>query len=85
VINFSGFFGGIAFVATFFGLYKTKWYKLIWFGIFCLVMGTITIIIYKSRVGLIYLPSIQKATLMLCLTWIAAIDIYMKKQTAINN
>ena len=76
-ITFAGLFGGIAFIATFMGLYKTKWYKLFWFGIVCLVLGIITFTIYKTRIALIILPMIQKVTLGLCLIWIIAIDIRM--------
>ncbi|HEX8333033.1 MAG TPA: hypothetical protein VF622_10440 [Segetibacter sp.] len=80
-ITYSGFFGGIAFIATFFGLYKSKWYKLFWLGILCLVLGAITFAIYKTREGLIILPMIQKVTLLLCLMWIAIIDVQMKRKT----
>jgi hypothetical protein len=79
-ITFAGLFGGIAFIATFMGLYKTRWYKLFWMGIVCLLLGIITFTIYKTRFAIIILPMIQKVTLGLCLTWIIAIDIKMRKQ-----
>jgi hypothetical protein len=80
-ITYAGLFGGIAFIITFFGLYKSRWYKLFWLGIFCLVLGAVTFTIYKTRAGLIILPMIQKVTLLLCLVWIAIIDERMKRKT----
>jgi hypothetical protein len=77
-ITYSGFFGGIAFLATFFGLYKSKWYKIFWLGILCMILGVITFAIYKTREGLIILPMIQKITLLFCLAWITIIDFKMK-------
>jgi hypothetical protein len=79
-ITYSGFFGGIAFIATFLGLYKSKWNKLFGLGVLCLVMGAITFAIYKTREGIIILPMIQKITLLLCLVWIAIINVYMRRK-----
>jgi hypothetical protein len=79
-LTYSGFFGGIAFIATFLGLYKSRWYKIFWLGIFCLVMGVITFAIYKTREGLIILPVIQKITLLLCLFWFTIIDVQMNSK-----
>jgi hypothetical protein len=78
-ITCSGFFGGIAFIATCFGLYKSKWYKIFWLGILCLLLGVITFTIYKTREGLLILPMIQKITLLLCLTWVAIITVQVKR------
>ena len=81
-ITYSGFFGGIAFISTFVGLYKSKWYKIFGLGIFCLILGAITFTIYKTREGIIILPMIQKITLLLCLTWIATIDLNIKRRVS---
>jgi hypothetical protein len=81
VITYAGLFGGIAFVLTFLGLYKAGWYKLIYFGVVCLVLGVITFAIYKTRMALIILPMIQKVTLLLSLAWIFLIDLKMRRLT----
>lgn len=77
-LSYSGFFGGIAFVATLVGLYKSKRFKECAFGLLCLLLGIITFTIYKTREGLIILPLIQKVTLLLCLAWIVLLDFQIR-------
>ena len=79
VITYAGFFGGLAFLTTFIGLYKSRWYILMLQGVICLVFGVITFAIYKTREALFILPMIQKITLLLCLTWIALIDFKFRR------
>jgi hypothetical protein len=81
-IAYSGFLGGVAFMATFYAIYKAKLYKVFGLGILCLVLGAITFGIYKTRTGLVILPMIQKTTLLLCLLWITIINMKMKKQVS---
>ncbi len=73
-ITYAGLFGGIAFLATFIGLYRSGRYTLFALGILCLVMGVVTFTIYKTRECLIILPFIQKVTLLLCLVWLVLIN-----------
>lgn len=73
-ITYAGLFGGIAFMATFIGLYRSRRYTLFALGIICLVLGVVTYTIYNTRVFLIILPFIQKVTLLLCLVWLVLID-----------
>lgn len=84
-ITFAGLFGGIAFIATFIGLYRSKWFKMFWLGIFCLFLGVVTFTVYKTRFAIIILPMIQKVTLAFCLSWITLIDLRMRKLTENDN
>lgn len=79
-ITFAGFFGGIAFIATFIALYKSGWRELFWFGILCLLLGAISFTIYKTRFVIVALPLVQKITLLCCLIWIFLIDRKIKNE-----
>jgi len=80
VINIAGFFGLIAIIGTFMGLYKMNWRKLFWLGIFNLTLVALNNILYYGNGLLIYLPVVQKITFLFFLLWICLIDINLYRR-----
>lgn len=74
VIYCSVLFGSISFILLFFGIYKTGSKIHVASGAICLLMIILNCFIYISEIGLIHLPSLQKITFLLTLTWIVLIS-----------
>ena len=75
VINVAGFFGSIAFLGTFVGLFRTKKYALSWLGIFCFSLCCINYYIFETNHFVWILPVVQKVTFLVCFIWFGLIDI----------
>jgi len=60
ITNLASFFGFIATVGTFIGLYKTKWYGLFAFGLLNILFVGLNNYVYYNKELIIYLPVIQK-------------------------
>ncbi len=80
VINLAAFFGGIATVGTFLGLYKTKWFGLFAFGLFNILLVGLNNYVYYTKGLIIYLPVIQKITFSSFLIWVCCIDIKLYRR-----
>lgn len=74
VMNTAGCFGLVALTATFLGLYRSKFFALIGFGVFCMILMLLNNYVYHSHQQIIYLPIIQKVTFILFLSWIVLIN-----------
>jgi len=81
IINIATFFGLVAVAGTFVGLYKLKWKKLFWMGIFIPVLIVFNNILYYGDGLIYYLPLVQKITFLFFLIWISLIDINLYKKT----
>ena len=81
VIDVASVFGLVAFVGTFNGLYKSKWYGLFCFGIINLLLVALNNYLYYTKGLIIYLPVVQKITFASFLTWIGAIDLFIYWKT----
>lgn len=83
VMNVAGGFGSIALIATFIALYQNKYFVLIGFGLFCLLLIGLNNYVYYSHQYISYLPIIQKLTFVLFLLWIVLINwlLYRKQKT----
>lgn len=77
VINVAGFFGIITLSGTIIGLYKSKFPKLFYYGLFCLAILLLNFFIFDTGWLLSLLPVIQKATFVFFFIWICLMDVYL--------
>jgi hypothetical protein len=75
VTNLASFFGLIAMVGTFVGLYKIKWKKIFAFGLLNIILVCLNNYIYYHIGLIIYLPFIQKISFASFLIWVCCIDL----------
>lgn len=87
IIRIAGVFGVIALTTLCIEFYKTKFYRLLTLGIFCLIIFFINYIIYETNVYLRLLPVIQKITFSSFIFWFVCIDIslYQKARLFYKN
>jgi hypothetical protein len=80
VINIASLLVAMAIVGTFIGLYKSKWFGLLTFGCFNILLVGLNNYLYYSSSLIIYLPLIQKITFLSFLVWICCISVslYLK-------
>jgi hypothetical protein len=84
VTNLASFFGLIATVGTFAGLYKNKWYGLFFFGLLNILLVGLNNYVYYTKGLIIYLPVIQKISFATFLIWICCIDINLYRRIKIE-
>ena len=84
VTNLASFFGLIATIGTFVGLYKSKWYGLFLFGLFNLLLVGLNNYLYYTKPLIIYLPVIQKISFATFLIWVCCIDINLYRRTELE-
>ena len=84
--NITSFFGFIATILTFIGLYKTKWYGLFIFGLLNILLVGLNNYFYYDKELIVYLPVVQKITFATFLIWVCSIDInlYYRSTTPTN-
>lgn len=82
VMNTAGCFGLLALTATFLGLYRSRLFTLIAFGLFCMVLVVLNNYVYYSHQYIAYLPIIQKLTFVLFLLWIVLINRELYRKAA---
>ncbi|MGC4234335.1 MAG: hypothetical protein QM594_15255 [Niabella sp.] len=84
ITNLASFFGFVATVGTFIGLFKIRWYGLLILGLFNILLVGLNNYVYYTNGLIVYLPVIQKITFAAFLFWICCIDInlYYKTRTA---
>lgn len=73
IINLASIPGITAMITTFIALYKHKWYKVVAFGIFCLMLIGLNNYVYYTGHWLYALPVLQKITFLLVMTWMSII------------
>ena len=80
LVNVASFFGLIATLGTFFGLWNLKWYGLFGFGIFNILLVALNNLLYYNDSLIFYLPVVQKLTFLSFLLWVSLIclKIYRK-------
>ena len=69
IIRIAGFFGTIAHIIALLELYKERYFKLVLFGVCCLILFLINYYLYETDLFLNLLPVIQKITFIVCLSW----------------
>jgi hypothetical protein len=85
ITDLASFFGLIATVGTFIGLYKTGWYGLFAFGLLNVLLVGLNNYLYYNKGLIIYLPIIQKISFATFLAWICSIDLKLYRLTVTNN
>jgi hypothetical protein len=85
IINAAGLCALVALSGTFAGLYKIRWIKLFWFGIFNLALIVLNNILYYGAGLKLYLPVVQKITFLSFLLWICLIDINLFRKANIKS
>lgn len=79
-VRIAGFLGAIAFISCFIELYKAKYFKLLIFGIICLLIFLTNYYIYETGTFLRSLPVIQKITFGCYITWFVFMDLTLYKK-----
>ncbi len=74
IVRIAGVFGVVAMLTTFIELFRSKYYKLFGFGIFCLLILIVNYYIYETRVYVEALPVIQKITFITFIGWFMLMD-----------
>ena len=70
LVTTSGLLGVVAMVATFTGLYRLKWSRLLWLGMLNLFLVMINNLFYYTPSLIRMLPLVQKITFLLFLVWV---------------
>ncbi len=75
----SSIFGIFAVLGIIRTLYKSelKFYKIT--GVFCIILLGLNNFIYYTEIGIIYLPLLQKITLLVVLAWIVGLSLKLQK------
>ncbi|MBX9780353.1 MAG: hypothetical protein K2X26_08410 [Chitinophagaceae bacterium] len=77
ITNLASFFGGVAVIVGFMGLYKNGWLKLFYVGLVNILLVGLNNILYYNKAWIYYLPLVQKISFLFVLSWIASISIKM--------
>lgn len=80
VIRIAGVFGVIAFIAAFIELFKNHFYKLLVFGVYCLIIFLINYYIYETGSYLKVLPVFQKITFLSFIFWFGFLDMALYRK-----
>lgn len=75
IINLASTFGLIATAGAFIGLYKTKWFTLLAFGLLNILLVGLNNYVYYTKGLIVYLPVVQKISFATFLIWICCIDL----------
>ncbi|MDX1941723.1 MAG: hypothetical protein SFU99_14280 [Saprospiraceae bacterium] len=75
IISAAVVFGVIALTGIYIALYRSKSYKTLTFGIFCLILIALNAYIYYTNHLILILPLLQKITFLLYLFWIIFINL----------
>ncbi len=79
VVRIAGLFGVVAMLTLFVELFRAKYYKLLSFGMYCLLILLVNYYIYETEVYLTALPVIQKITFASFIIWFLLMDISLYK------
>ncbi|MBK7869157.1 MAG: hypothetical protein IPJ74_00035 [Saprospiraceae bacterium] len=77
IINAAVVFGVIALTGIYIALYRSKFYKILMFGIFCMILVIMNAYIYYTEHFILALPLLQKITFLLYLCWISFINLIL--------
>ncbi|NNE02435.1 MAG: hypothetical protein HKN52_04650 [Eudoraea sp.] len=80
IIRISGIFGAIAFISSTFELYRARFYKLSFLGILSLFIFLVNYYIYETGIYIRALPSIQKVTFVVCISWFLSLNLQLFKK-----
>ncbi len=75
VLNIAGALGGFALIGTLIALQHDQSFKMLWIGVFCLLLIGLNNYMYYTRIYVEFLPLIQKITLLIVLGWMLALNL----------
>ncbi len=75
IIRIAGVFGVAALLISFIELYKANYYKLLIFGMICLLLFLTNYYIYETEILIDKLPLIQKVTFLFFCNWFVLLSI----------
>lgn len=75
IVNLASFFGFIAIIGVFIGLYKNGWKMLFYWGLLNIILVVLNNLLYYNKELILYLPLVQKITFVTFLIWVCCIDI----------
>ena len=80
IVRISGVFGAISFITGTFELYRAGYYKLSFLGILSLFIFLVNYYIYETGIYIWALPSNQKVTFVVCLSWFLSLNLQLFKK-----
>ena len=80
IVKIAGCIGVLALITSFVELYKIGYYKLLLWGIFCLIIFLVNYYVYETGSFIHALPVIQKITFLGCISWFILLDISIYKK-----
>ena len=84
IINIGGFFGLIALAGTLTGLHKLGWNRLLYMGVFIILLIALNNLMYYGHDMMYYLPVVQKFTFLFFLVWVCLINIRWHRKEVHN-
>lgn len=75
IIRIAGVFGVVALLISLIELYKANYFKLLIFGIICLLLFLTNYYIYETEILIDKLPLIQKVTFLAFINWFILLSI----------
>ncbi|WP_299124294.1 hypothetical protein [uncultured Winogradskyella sp.] len=85
IIRIAGIIGVIAIITCLVELYKIRSYKLLSFGLFCMLVFFANYFIYETGYLRNILPVLQKFTFISFIVWFAILDIRLYKKQKLYN
>ena len=79
-VRLAGIFGTLAFILCFIELFRNRFYKLVYFGIACLLIFIVNYYIYESGNYIRALAIIQKITFLSFISWFVWINLLLIKK-----
>jgi hypothetical protein len=80
IVRISGIFGVIAFISSTIELYRAGFYKVSLLGMLSLFIFLVNYYIYETGIYIRALPSIQKVTFVICLSWFLTLNLQLFKK-----
>ena len=74
IVRIAGVFGVVAMGSIFVELYRSRYFKLFGFGVFCLIVFLVNYYVYETGVYIRALPVIQKGTFASFIIWFLLMD-----------
>lgn len=75
ILRIAGILAVLAFLSCFVELYKSGMYSLLLLGLLCLVVFLVNYYIYETGYGIQWLPTIQKVTFVIFITWFVFLNL----------
>lgn len=85
IIRFAGAFGVLAFILSSYELYKAGYYKICLLAIASLFIFLANYYIYETGIYIASLPSVQKVTFVICLSWFLSLNLRLFKKLKLTS